>query len=190
MDIQMPVMDGYKATQVIREDLLLRTPIIAMTAHALDGERDACINRGMNDYISKPFKEADLLRKMHHWLAYDMSGDSRVVDLSFLQQQSRGNKTFILEMISFFKAHIGGELQLLKDSIDAGHYEGIFKKTHQLRNSTALFGLNRTIGAQLQQMEQLGRTASGLDEIAGLYEEVVPVFQKAVHDLSEPHLEL
>jgi signal transduction histidine kinase/DNA-binding NarL/FixJ family response regulator len=192
MDIQMPVMDGYKATQVIREELRLRTPIIAMTAHALDGEREACISRGMNDYISKPFREAELLRKMHYWLAQDTgsNADGLVVDLGFLKQQTRGNKTFILEMIRFFKAHIAGELQLLKGTIDAGDFEGIYKKTHQLRNSTALFGLNRTIGVQMQQMESFGRAGNNLDKIAALYEEIVPVFEQAVRELSGPGIEI
>ncbi|MES2286200.1 MAG: ATP-binding protein [Bacteroidota bacterium] len=60
MDIQMPEMDGYEATGVIREKLMLNTPIIAMTAHAMPGEKDKCLGLGMTDYISKPIKETDL----------------------------------------------------------------------------------------------------------------------------------
>lgn len=60
MDIQMPEMNGYDATKYIREQLKLKTPIIAMTADALPGEREKCIRLGMTDYISKPIKENDL----------------------------------------------------------------------------------------------------------------------------------
>ena len=60
MDIQMPEMNGYDTTKYIREQLKLKTPIIAMTADALPGERDKCIKLGMTDYISKPIKENDL----------------------------------------------------------------------------------------------------------------------------------
>lgn len=60
MDIQMPEMNGYDTTKFIREELMLKTPIIAMTADALPDERDKCIRLGMTDYISKPIKGDDL----------------------------------------------------------------------------------------------------------------------------------
>ncbi len=62
MDIQMPVMDGYRATQLIRNELKLQLPIIAMTAHAMAGERDKCLSLGMNDYLSKPFQRDQLIK--------------------------------------------------------------------------------------------------------------------------------
>ena len=60
MDIQMPEMDGYATTSVIRNELRLQIPIIAMTAHAMMGEKEKCLQLGMNDYISKPLKETIL----------------------------------------------------------------------------------------------------------------------------------
>jgi signal transduction histidine kinase/CheY-like chemotaxis protein len=60
MDIQMPEMNGYETTDYIRHELKLTLPIIAMTAHAMPGEREKCISFGMTDYISKPIKELDL----------------------------------------------------------------------------------------------------------------------------------
>jgi len=66
MDIQMPEMDGYSATRQIREELKLNIPVIAMTAHAMSGEKEKCIKSGMNDYISKPINEEilfDIIQK-------------------------------------------------------------------------------------------------------------------------------
>lgn len=60
MDIQMPGMNGYETTQVLRTQLNIHTPVIAMTAHALPGEREKCISYGMTDHISKPIKENEL----------------------------------------------------------------------------------------------------------------------------------
>src|SRR5258708_4213159 len=62
MDIQMPGMDGYTATQEIRMKLKLDTPVIAMTAHAFAGEREKCLSYGMNEYIAKPIGERELFR--------------------------------------------------------------------------------------------------------------------------------
>jgi CheY-like chemotaxis protein len=56
----MPEMNGYETTEFIRENLKLTIPVIAMTAHALPGEREKCLSFGMTDYISKPIKELDL----------------------------------------------------------------------------------------------------------------------------------
>lgn len=70
MDVQMPEMDGYAATTQIRlyeKDSGRHTPIIGVTAHALKGDRDRCIEAGMDDYISKPFAFEELDAKIKSW---------------------------------------------------------------------------------------------------------------------------
>jgi len=76
MDIQMPVMDGITATKKIREieqSSLSHTPIIAITANALSGDKEICLAAGMNDYISKPFQIEVLVQKMKDLLAEEQS---------------------------------------------------------------------------------------------------------------------
>ena len=69
MDCRLPIMDGYEATRQIRRlDGQGSMPIIALTANALQGDRDACLDCGMNDYLAKPFKRADLQRVLQRWL--------------------------------------------------------------------------------------------------------------------------
>ena len=68
MDMQMPVMDGIEATQLIRTKLKMNIPIIALTANALAGESDKCIQVGMDDFVSKPFKDVELLNKISKFL--------------------------------------------------------------------------------------------------------------------------
>ena len=71
MDIQMPEMDGIEATRVIRQrehGTDSRIPIIAMTANAMKGDRQECLSAGMDDYVSKPFKPADLFAAVHKYL--------------------------------------------------------------------------------------------------------------------------
>jgi len=73
MDCQMPVMDGYSATGMIRKmnPPKSQIPIVAMTANAMEGDREQCINAGMNDYISKPLKKSDLADAVGKWGDYN-----------------------------------------------------------------------------------------------------------------------
>ena len=70
MDIMMPEMDGYEAIKKIREkDVFAKLPIIAVTAKAMKGDREKCIDAGASDYISKPLEEEKLLSLLRVWLA-------------------------------------------------------------------------------------------------------------------------
>jgi CheY-like chemotaxis protein len=70
MDCRLPIVDGYEATRRIRQmPEHAHLPIIALTANALLGDREACLNAGMNDYLAKPFKRTDLEQVLQRWLA-------------------------------------------------------------------------------------------------------------------------
>jgi signal transduction histidine kinase/CheY-like chemotaxis protein len=74
MDCRLPVMDGYEATRRIRQLPGLETlPIIALTANARHGDRDICLQAGMNDYLAKPFKRTDLQQVLQRWLTFKAS---------------------------------------------------------------------------------------------------------------------
>lgn len=68
MDIQMPVLNGYRASKIIRKELKLDIPIIALTANAMLGEKEKCLQFGMNDYLSKPFEEEQFLEIISTWI--------------------------------------------------------------------------------------------------------------------------
>ena len=74
MDCQMPIMDGYEAARAIRRaETHGRVPIVALTANALEGDRDKCLVHGMDDYISKPFAKRDFIRTIVSWSSTKVS---------------------------------------------------------------------------------------------------------------------
>lgn len=153
MDLQMPILDGYKTTLYIREQLKSEIPIVAMTAHSLVGEQQKCFEVGMDGYLPKPFKQEDLLstiqnvleRKTKELLVVDPldSTDkaSDEVDFSYLMELTSGNIEFKNEMIALFINKIPAEMHLLEKAIIERDYQTIMAMAHNMRSSLQLFGL-------------------------------------------------
>lgn len=68
MDLQMPVLDGYEASEIIRQELKLETPIIALTASDIEEDKEKCFEVGMNDYLYKPFEKEQFLQIICKWI--------------------------------------------------------------------------------------------------------------------------
>lgn len=68
MDLQMPVLDGYEASKIIRQELKLETPIIALTASDIEEDKEKCFEVEMNDYLYKPFEKEQFLQIICKWI--------------------------------------------------------------------------------------------------------------------------
>jgi signal transduction histidine kinase/DNA-binding NarL/FixJ family response regulator len=156
MDIQMPEMDGYTATLAIRNELEDDIPIIAMTAHAMVGERERCLGYGMNDYISKPVKEAELYNILQTY-AKEVRGVSnlngQIIDLKYLKDLSAGDTEFENTIIRQFIVQMPDELQLLDEAIRVKNMIQIKGLAHGLKSTVAYMGLNDLLHSHLHRME-------------------------------------
>ncbi len=109
MDVQMPILDGISATIQIRKSLFISTPIIALTANAIKGDKERYIKAGMNGYIAKPFKEIELknelIRILNTQAVTSPSNEKKLnplLNLEKINELSSGNKEFELKMLKIF----------------------------------------------------------------------------------------
>jgi signal transduction histidine kinase/CheY-like chemotaxis protein/HPt (histidine-containing phosphotransfer) domain-containing protein len=166
MDIQMPGMDGYKATEIIRNELKLSIPVIAMTAHAMSGEREKCLQLGMNDYVSKPIKETVLynmigrhaqnLPENNNEKESDASpqDNQHLISLDYLNQLSGGDKEFEKQILEQFLVQMPEELQELETAVENKEYETIKRTAHSLKSTVGYVGLSDELHPYLDRMEK------------------------------------
>jgi CheY-like chemotaxis protein len=184
MDIQMPEMDGYTATEKIRHELNLQIPIIAMTAHALAGEKEKCIGADMDDYISKPLNEEGLYKLINKYAQGKSSGDTSVIDLEYLKTLSKGDEVFEKNMIRSFSIQMPEELNRLKSSILDKDYDQIGSIVHNMKSTLSFMGLNQ-LTPLLQQIEQECKKQNGITRINDNFTLISATCQLAILEARE-----
>jgi len=160
MDIQMPEMDGYVATQIIRNELGLSIPVIAMTAHAMAGEKEKCLQLGMNDYVSKPIKETLLYNMIgRHAQNVPDKEDVQIVELQhihldYLHSLSGGDAEFEQQLLKQFISQLPEELRELELAIEKQEFNTIRQTAHSLKSTVGYVGLSDELNPYLDRIEK------------------------------------
>ncbi|MGB3449881.1 MAG: response regulator [Giesbergeria sp.] len=163
MDMQMPVMDGLEATRQLRTDpRLAKLPIVAMTANALDVDRQRCLDAGMNDHLAKPIVPARLWETLERWIAASASSALAApalraergplpdgllppplpeLDMTQGLRNALGRPAFYAELLHRFMDSQGGVAERIAQALAQGHQEQAARDAHTLR------GLAGTVGA-------------------------------------------
>jgi signal transduction histidine kinase/CheY-like chemotaxis protein/HPt (histidine-containing phosphotransfer) domain-containing protein len=183
MDIQMPEMDGYTATGVIRNELHSDVPIIAMTAHAMVGEKEKCLQLGMNDYVSKPIKETVLYNIIarHAQRIPEQAPQFHHIGLDYLRQLSGNDKNFEKEILRQFLVQTPEELMELEQCILANDLDQVRRTAHSLKSTVGYVGLARELHPYLERIEK--GAASG--DNAHFTENLERVKNKCHHAMNE-----
>jgi CheY-like chemotaxis protein len=153
MDVQMPVLDGLAATRQIRDDqtsVLDRTiPIIAMTAHAMQGDREKCLAAGMSDYLTKPVKPRELVAVMEKWLPGKPWGrraeaseaaTPALFDRAAMLDRLLGDETLLGEVLEGFLGDIPRQIEALKACLTADNAPEAERLTHTIKGAAANVG--------------------------------------------------
>jgi len=166
MDIQMPEMNGHEITEYIRKKLKLEMPIIAMSAHAMPGEKEKCLKVGMTDYIAKPLNETELLNLITRYLFSTISKNrinmspikndiKNVINLDYLIELSKGNMIFIKEMTDTFLVENPKEIHSLEKAIRNRNFGHIKQSAHFLQSSIPFVGLDKIIENEVYEIERI-----------------------------------
>jgi len=151
MDVMMPEMDGLEATQIIRKKIGNSLPIVAMTANAMQGDKERCLSVGMNDYIAKPIDKQALLNMVQKW-GQSMQEDSgsnsmledaqdNLVDATALQQLSEDTSPDLVPgMVNIFIEELLKREGLIKEGLEEKNIEKIAQQVHALKSSASTFG--------------------------------------------------
>jgi len=141
MDCQMPNLDGYTATGRIREqeDVGERLPVIAMTAHAMKGDRERCLEAGMDDYLSKPLRPEALDEVLARWLGFAPAVDALVDDARM--RMFRDDYSDIAgQLVDLFLTSTPPLLDDLRAAADADDHDELRRAAHKLKGSCQNIG--------------------------------------------------
>jgi signal transduction histidine kinase/DNA-binding response OmpR family regulator len=171
MDIQMPEMDGFQATAAIRElekSRGRRTPIVAMTAHAMKGDRERCLDSGMDGYISKPVQSKILyetIDKITGATAVALQGSesaalsrtsSTIIDLDEVLERIDGNIGLLQSVVSLFEEDYPKQLARIRHAVEAGDAASLNAAAHTLKGSLLALAADRAAAVALE-LEKMGR---------------------------------
>jgi signal transduction histidine kinase/HPt (histidine-containing phosphotransfer) domain-containing protein/BarA-like signal transduction histidine kinase len=188
MDMMMPEMDGLEATRVIRErqkdsaarpNYQSRILIIAMTAHAMQTDREKCLAAGMDDYLAKPIRPKDVRDAIERWAPQIVPAAARPapdvataavvvqavpageppVDMPRLADLTDGNMESMRELIDMFYEQTTQQLNQIEDAVRANQPADVGHVAHSCKGACATLGMTR-LAAVLLQLEKLGKSGA------------------------------
>ena len=142
MDCQMPNLDGYSATRRLRADGL-RLPVIAMTAHAMQGDRERCLEAGMDDYLSKPLRSEVLDEVLERWIAPAGPAPAAVealIDEARIGSFREDYPDIVDRLLDLFLDSTPPLLDELRVAADAGDHDELKRAAHKLKGSCQNIG--------------------------------------------------
>lgn len=164
LDVEMPEMDGYTLTEVIRKELLINIPIVAVTDSPIEVVKAKCFEIGMNACFSKPISKIELVGMLTMFLPNELFSvkgmetesrrdDYEVIDLSYLRTISLGDAGYEREIAGKFVEMIALEIEQLNTALKNQQIENLKSEAHKLRSTIMVMGLETKLSEHLKAIE-------------------------------------
>jgi len=197
MDIQMPVMNGKEASRYIRQRLKLDIPIIALSASALKSEIEDCLQSGINDYVTKPFQEKDLVDSIIKQInnknpemrtgKTKQSEESTLYNLQTLEELSAGDEQMKLEILQAFVDSVPVDLQRLEQAQQQEDLETIQAVLHTLKPSLSYVGIEHLIPL-IHDIRSAQDWDSLQQHCASSLQQIITTTREAAHQIAKREL--
>lgn len=185
MDVQMPEVDGLQATRMIRKAETgsgTHIPIVGLTAHAMKGDREECLNAGMDDYIAKPVCPDSLYTAIDR-LLFSQWQDMPTVDLNGILTNLDGDRSFLADLVEQFLSDYPVTLKKLKNAFERKDFQQVEMIAHSLKSVVGIFGARHATHL-LQSLENLSE-AHVLQKAHSILPQLVSEMEKIEKSLVE-----
>jgi PAS domain S-box-containing protein len=194
MDLQMPVMNGFEATEFIRSKMKSEIPIIALTADVTTVDLAKCKLVGMNDYIAKPIDERVLYSKMIGLIkSYHDSGNTspafsksmkpKCINLDYLLQRTKSNPSLMMEMISIYLDQTPPLISAMKSSLREKDWHSLYSAIHKMIPSFSIMGISVDFENMAKKIQEYANCQKNSDGIPDLVLQIETVCNQACKEL-------
>lgn len=197
MDLQMPEMNGFEATEYIRNTMHSSIPIIALTADVTTVDLAKCKAVGMNDYIAKPVDERILFSKIVGLIKKSIHSNriapakndphrkSKYIDLNYLNQRTKSDPALMLEMIGIYLEQTPPLINAMKQSFQKQDWDSLHAAVHKMIPSFSIMGMSSDFESMAKKIQEYARTQQQIGDIADLVLQIEAVCTQACLELKE-----